>query len=431
MKKFIVFLLVLVCFVYVGICYITGYLIESNLANSQQFIESSDSELLKGTKLSYVSKSSGLYNREGDFVIDSPVYGKSVCPTAIYSGFLHANVKMRLDELVANLSRKNIVLPSTFDTKTSRGDFEADVNVLSLKGVATAVLSSKYQKNRYKDFALKLVANVDSSFNPEATLEVQNFKNPALFSCDSFNYKGNIEGLISITSLGKGKFSGKNLNLDKYVLNTLDGEYRTFEYENRIFKLYVNSQGKGVTEHLSSFDFEGTFSSFNLDKILSTDKYRKKESDEALDIILSDLTEAKVDKFNFSLSRNFAKRLLSENSADIPFQSNGNFKFQYATIPQSLNGVLHVGTKTLKGLGFLLKDQGNGYYGTDLVIKNGQYQLGDFALSSDFLKSSAINGLIEKIKLEDKLNIKTEKLDKELNKLDDKIKKSNIFKMIR
>ena len=131
MKKFIVFLLVLVCFVYVGICYITGYLIESNLANSQQFIESSDSELLKGTKLSYVSKSSGLYNREGDFVIDSPVFGKSVCPTAIYSGFLHANVKMKLDELVANLSRKNIVLPSTFDTKTSRGDFEADVNVLS------------------------------------------------------------------------------------------------------------------------------------------------------------------------------------------------------------------------------------------------------------------------------------------------------------
>ena len=124
------------------------------------------------------------------------------------------------------------------------------------------------------------------------------------------------------------------------------------------------------------------------------------------------LFSSQIDKFNFSLSRNFAKRLFSENSADIPFQSNGSFKFKYATLPQSLNGVLHIGTNTLKGLGFLLKEQGNGYYGTDLVIKNGQYQLGDFSLSSDFLKNSAINGLIEKIKLEDKLNLKGEKIEK-------------------
>lgn len=431
MKKFIVFLLVLVCVLYVGICYITGSIIESNLANSQKFIESSDAELLKGVKLSYVSKSSGLYNREGDYVIESPVFGKSVCPTLIYSGFLHANVKMKVDELVANLARKNIVLPSSFDTKTSKGQIEADVNVLSLKAVATTDLASKYQKNRYKDFSLKLVSNVDSSFNPEATLAVNSFKNPALFSCDSFNYKGNIEGLLSISSLGKGKFNGKNLGYDKYVLNDLDGEYRTYEYENGIFKLYVKAIGQGVTEHLSSFDFEGSFSSFNLDKILSTDKYKKNDSEETLDVILSDLSEAKIDKFNFSLSRNFAKRLLSENSADIPFQSHGNFKFKYASLPQSLNGVLHIGTKTLKGLGFLLKDQGNGYYGTDLVVKNGQYQLGDFSLTPDFLKNSVINGLIEKIKLEDKLNLKGEKIEKELNKLDDKIKNSNIFKMIR
>jgi hypothetical protein len=338
---------------------------------------------------------------------------------------------MKVDELLANLARKNIVLPSSLDTKTSKGQLEADVNVLSLKAVATADLSSKYQKNRYKDFSLKLVSNVDSSFNPEADLAVNNFKNPALFSCDSFNYKGNIEGLLSITSLGKGKFNGKNLGYDKYVLNNLDGEYRTYEYENGIFKLYVKAIGQGVTEHLSSFDFEGSFSSFTLDKILSSDKYKKNASEETLDIVLSDLTDAKIDKFNFSLSRNFAKRLLSENSADIPFQSNGNFKFKYAALPKSLNGVLHIGTRTLKGLGFLLKDQGNGYYGTDLVIKNGEYQLGDFALTSDFLKNTAINGLIEKLKLEDKLNLKGEKIEKELNKLDDKIKKSNIFKMIR
>lgn len=431
MKKFIVFLLVFVCVLYIGICYITGSLIESNLANSQKYIESSDAELLKGVKLSYISKSSGLYNREGEYVIDSPVFGKSVCPTSIYSGFLHANVKLNVDELVANLARKNIVLPASFDTKTSNGMIEADVNVLSLKAVATADLSSKYQKNRYKDFSLKLISNVDSSFNPEATIAVSNFKNPALFSCDSFNYKGNIEGLISISSLGKGKFSGKNLGYEKYVLDNLEGEYRTYEYENGIFKLYVKAIGQGVTEHLSRFDFEGSFSSFNLDKILSSDKYKKNAADESLDIILSDLSDAQIDKFNFSLSRNFAKRLFSENSADIPFQSNGSFKFKYATLPQSLNGVLHIGTNTLKGLGFLLKEQGNGYYGTDLVIKNGQYQLGDFSLSSDFLKNSAINGLIEKIKLEDKLNLKGEKIEKELNKLDDKIKNSNIFKMIR
>ncbi|SFS45149.1 hypothetical protein SAMN02910357_00823 [Succinivibrio dextrinosolvens] len=431
MKKFIVFLLVLVCVIYVGVCYVTGALIESYLANSQKYIESSNAELLKGIKLSYVSKSSGLYNREGDYVIESPVFGKSVCPTSIYSGFLHANVKMKVDELLANLARKNIVLPSSLETKTSKGQLEADVNVLSLKAVATADLSSKYQKNRYRDFSLKLVSNVDSSFNPEADLVVNNFKNPALFSCDSFNYKGNIEGLLSITSLGKGKFNGKNLGYDKYVLNKLDGEYRTYEYENGIFKLYVKAIGQGVTEHLSSFDFEGSFSSFNLDKILSPDKFRKNASEETLDIVLSDLTDAKIDKFNFSLSKNFAKRLLSENSADIPFQSNGSFKFKYAALPQSLNGVLHIGTKTLKGLGFLLKDQGNGYYGTDLVIKNGQYQLGDFALTSDFLKNTAINGLIEKLKLEDKLKVKSEKIEKELNKLDDKIKNSNIFKMIR
>ncbi len=231
--------------------------------------------------------------------------------------------------------------------------------------------------------------------------------------------------------MGKGKFNGKNLGYDKYVLNNLDGEYRTYEYENGIFKLYVKAIGQGVTEHLSSFDFEGSFSSFTLDKILSSDKYKKNASEETLDIVLSDLTDAKIDKFNFSLSRNFAKRLLSENSADIPFQSNGNFKFKYAALPKSLNGVLHIGTRTLKGLGFLLKDQGNGYYGTDLVIKNGEYQLGDFALTSDFLKNTAINGLIEKLKLEDKLNLKGEKIEKELNKLDDKIKKSNLFKMIR
>ncbi|MBQ9220812.1 hypothetical protein [Succinivibrio sp.] len=56
MKKFIVFLLVFVCVLYIGICYITGSLIESNLANSQKYIESFDAELLKGVKLSYYFK---------------------------------------------------------------------------------------------------------------------------------------------------------------------------------------------------------------------------------------------------------------------------------------------------------------------------------------------------------------------------------------
>lgn len=431
MKKFIVILLVLIGVLYVGVCYITGSLIESYLANSQEYIKASDSDILKGVKVSYTSKSSGLYNREGDYIIESPVFGKSICPTSIYSGFLHANVKLKIDELVANLARKNIVLPASFDTKTSSGLIEADANLLSLHAVVNGSLASKYQKNRYKDFALKLAANADSSFEPELTLNVLNYKNPDLFSCDTFNYKGNIEGLFSITSLGKGKFDGKNLSLNKYVLNSLDGEYRTYEYENGIFKLYTKAVGQGVTEHFSSFDFEGSFASFSLDKILFTDKFKKNDADDTLDIILSDLTEAKIDKFNFSLSRNFAKRLISENSSDIPFISNGEFKFKYANLPQSLNGVLHLSTKSLKGLGFLLKDQGNGYYGTDLIIKNGQYQLGDFSLSADFLKNSAINGLIEKIKLEDKLNIKGEKIEKELNKLDDKIKNSNIFKMLR
>ncbi len=431
MKKFIIVLVGFICVFYVGIIYITGSVIESNLADSQKFIETSDSPLLKGMKLSYENESSGLYERTGKFLIDSPLFGKSVCPTTISTGFLHANVKMTVDELLSNLSQNDLYLPSSLDRKTVKGHLDIDVNVLVLKAQAIANITSKYLNKKYKDLSVNLVAKADSSFKPEAKLDVISFKNPKLFSCDSLNYVGNIEGLFSITSLGVGKVKGTNLVFSNQKLNTLDAEYRTYEYENDIFKLHLNAIGNGVTDYLSSFNFEGALYPFDLNKILYTDNYRKNKNDESLDIILSDMEKVIIDRFDFSFSKKFANKLFSERSSEIPFFSNGEFSLKYATLPKSLNGVIHLSTKSQKGLAFLLKDKGNGLYGTDLTIKNGDYQIGDFSFTPDFLKSTAISGLFEKIKLDKNLDKTSDKISKGIDKLDESIKKSGIFNLIK
>ncbi len=422
MKKILASLVCLLIVLYFAVVYILGYVVQDRLEHAQEYVSAASDPVIRQTRISYVATSSGLFTRDGILVVEHPLTGQSRIPTVIKSGFINLNVAMDASSLLNSLKGKLDYIPSILKNGAITGSLVADVNVLAFKATADVSVHAPYANAKNPDLDIKLSAVLDSSKKPAAYLTVANYLNPKLLSVKDFSYKGYIEGVPEITSIGEGTATARSLKVKRENFETLNVDYKTHSYDDKKnFEVDFTVKGNGVLEYLKTFDIKGSAASLNLMKILDYEKFRSKERQSFDSVVLADLKKVTLSKADFSLSDKFARRLLSKGSAALNFRSNGEFTLSYPDIEHTLSGVLHLKTNALEGLAYLMKANSSGEFETDLVIRNGEYQLGEFKFDEDFLKSALKSGLFKKLKLDSKIEKHTKKLDKELKKLEEKI----------
>ena len=138
------------------------------------------------------------------------------------------------------------------------------------------------------------------------------------------------------------------------------------------------------------------------------------------------MTKAKIEQFDFNISKKLAKSLLSEDSAALLFKSNGNLSFKIDTLPKSLQGLLHISTNTNKGIAHLMEQQEDGTYGVDLILKNGNYSINGISLGPDLLSSKGFSKLLKSVDQNTKVSKAVDAIDDKLNQAGSSLK--NLFK---
>ncbi|MCR5536607.1 MAG: hypothetical protein K6F05_04240 [Succinivibrio sp.] len=435
-KKFV--LLILLCLIggYFLIIYLTGVLAEDQLTKADTLIEGSTNQVLKDAKLSYASESSGLYQRTGTLLLNSPKLKAEVSlPVVVKLGFLKAEVQLELADLLQKMSKNGVYLPAELEPKSIEGGLTLNLYGTTLEGMLEVNARAKYKKGRHEDFKLHLTSKAERSLKPEFVLELLNLYNPAMLSVSKLNWTGNVEGLSEISSLGKGRLSAEGLTLklkrSSLQFNKLESTYKTYDYDRHDnFKVDVTAKGQGSLGYLSQFNFTGTLLQFSLDKLLYTGNYLKEGSKDDLAVMLQDFKQLKIKSFDFTMPKRVVQRLTVVMNQPLSFSSHGNLTFAYPDYEGSLCGIMHLTTSSLNNspLETLFKKNSQGSYSTDLEIDHGKYSLSGIKLRGDLLSDAAIYTLFKGLGVERQLIRKADELGHEINKLQQNLSLPKLFK---
>lgn len=399
--SFILFILV---FVYFLVIFLTGYFIEKSLSELDSYINKDNKS--PAVRFEYTSTESSLFKREGYIKLTSKLFLDSKVPFTSDIGFFKVDAALDLAELVTNANK---LIADDFDAKTVKSNLTADIDVLKFTAELKAKLKASYKAKNTKPVSIDIKAYADSEEKPSLTVAVDNYNYSKLLNLGKARFEGNIEGLYKITSLGKGELNAEKIKLNAGEIDSVELDYKAglCDKDNN-FKVTVDAEIKNLLGYLSTVELTSELTSLNLDKITGARSASNGLS--YADYVLSDLKRAYVKKAEFTVSNKQALKLFNSTLDAAKFNAEGPLAFKYPDIKNTLSGKLEIGTNSNgKALSLFMKKGKDGVYRTELLIINGQYNLGGIPLGAGFISGGGAEKILEKIPMSEKTQNKVNK----------------------